>query len=370
MRIDQVHVYAVPLPVAGGTYRTSQTTVGALDSTLVEVVTDDGRSGWGETCPLGPVYQPHHALGARAALAQLGPGLLGLDLSSPRAVARRMDQLLAGHGYAKAALDTAVLDLLGQQLGVPVSTLLGGALVDLVPVYHSITVASPEHSVHAARAAVDRGHRRIQVKIAGRDLTQDVDTVRRVSETIGDRARLVVDPNRAMTVAHAVQFDRLCADLPFVLEQPCNTVEEMEQLRGRLHHPVFLDENTEDVNMVLRAISAGIADGFAFKVTRLGGPTTTALARDLCALRSLPHTVDDSWAGDVIAAACLHLAATVDPRLLEGVWVADDHIAGGAGHYDPDHPITVTDGQVSVPTTPGLGVRPRRELLPSPIATH
>src|SRR5919206_4692700 len=130
MKIARIHVHQALLPVVGGAYRMSHTTVEALDSTLVEVVTDDGRSGWGETCPLGPVYQPHHALGARAALAQLGPGLLGLDLSSPRAVTRRMDQLLAGHGYAKAALDTAVLDLHGQRLGVPVSTLLGGALAD------------------------------------------------------------------------------------------------------------------------------------------------------------------------------------------------------------------------------------------------
>lgn len=44
-----------------------------------------------------------------------------------------MDALLAGHGYVKAALDIAVLDVLGQDLGVPVSTLLGGALVDRVP---------------------------------------------------------------------------------------------------------------------------------------------------------------------------------------------------------------------------------------------
>ncbi|GAA4805741.1 enolase C-terminal domain-like protein [Actinomycetospora chlora] len=370
MKIDQIHVYSVPLPVAGGAYRTSSTTVEAPDSTLVEVVTDDGRSGWGETCPLGPVYQPHHALGARAALAELAPGLLGLELASPRAVARRLDELLAGHGYAKAALDTAVLDLLGQRLGVPISTLLGGALVDRVPGYHAIPVASPEQSVDEARAAVERGYPRVQLKVGGRDLARDVETVHRVGEAIGHRARLVVDPNRGMTVAHAVQFDRLCADVPFVLEQPCNTVDEMGQLRGRLQHPVSLDENTEDVDTVLRAICAGTADAFAFKVTRLGGPTKAALARDLCALRSLPHTVDDAWGGDVIAATCLHLAATVDPRLLEGVWIAEDHIAGGAGHYDPDHPVTATDGHVGVPQGPGLGVRPRRELLPAPVAIH
>lgn len=170
-----------------------------------------------------------------------------------------------------------------------------------------------------------------------------------------------------MTMAHALQFDQLCADIPFLFEQPCTTIEEMELLRGRLHHPVVLDENTEDVGTVLRAIGSGIADGFSFKVTRLGGPTKAALARDLCALRSLPHTCDDAWGGDVVAAACVHVAATVEPRLLEGAWVAQDRIES---HYDPDNPITVKDGDIAVPQGPGLGVRPDPALLTAPLATY
>lgn len=360
MRIERIHVHRALRPVVGGGYRLSRATVTTPDSTLVEVVTDDGRSGWGETCPLGAVYQPHHALGARAALAEIAPGLVGTPVDSPRAVARRMEDLLAGHGYAKAALDTAVLDLLGQQLGVPVSTLLGGALTDRVPSYYSVTVGEPADGARVAAEKVAAGYRRVQVKIGGRDLEHDVATVRRVGEAIRGRARLAVDANRAMTTAHAVAFDRACVDVPFVLEQPCDTIEEMASLRGRLTHPVSLDENTEDVGAVLRAIADGIADGFAFKVTRLGGPTRAALARDLCALRSVPHTVDDAWGGDVIAAACVHVAATVEPRLLEGTWIAHDWIDG---HDDPEHPVVVSDGHIAVPTGPGLGVRPDRDRL-------
>jgi L-alanine-DL-glutamate epimerase-like enolase superfamily enzyme len=278
-----------------------------------------------------------------------------------------MDALLAGHGYLKAALDIAVLDLLGQDLGVPVSTLLGGALVDRVPAYYSVPVGDPEDSARLAEQKVTDGYTRVQVKIGGRDLAQDVDAVRRSWEAIGHRARLAVDPNRGMTVAHAVQFDRLTADIPFVLEQPCNTLEEMALLRGRLAHPIALDENTEDVNIVLRAISDGLADGFSFKVTRLGGLTKAARARDLCALRSLPHTVDDAWGGAVIAAACAHLAATVEPRLLDGAWIAQDRIAT---HYDPAHPILVEDGHIAVPQGPGLGVAPDPANLTRLVATY
>ncbi|MEJ2865514.1 mandelate racemase/muconate lactonizing enzyme family protein [Actinomycetospora flava] len=367
MRIERITVHEARLPVASGTYRTSSTTVEALDSTLVEIVTDEGLSGWGETCPLGPVYQPHHALGARAALERIGPGLVGTDASSARVVAARMDALLGGHEYAKAAVDIAVLDLVGQRLGVPVSTLLGGALVDRVPSYYSVIVGSAEASARSAAQQVDSGYRHVQLKVAGRDLGEDVAAVRAVREAIGDRARLTVDPNRGMTVAHAIQFDRLTADIPFVLEQPCNTLEEMELLRGRLDHPVSLDETTIDLNTVLRAIGDRICDGFSFKVTRLGGLTKAAVARDLCALRSLPHTVDDAWGGDVIAAACVHLAATVEPRLLDGVWIAQEYIGH---HYDPDHPVVVEHGEIAVPQGPGLGVRPRPERLTGQVAVY
>ncbi|GAA4890248.1 mandelate racemase/muconate lactonizing enzyme family protein [Actinomycetospora straminea] len=367
MKIQRVHVHQALLPVLGDAYRMSHVTLEELDSTLVEVVTDDGRSGWGETCPLGPVYQPHHALGARAGLEQIAPGLVGTEITSPRRLAQRMDALLAGHGYVKAALDIAVLDLLGQDLGVPVSTLLGGALVDRVPAYYAVPVGPAEDSARLAAQKVAEGYTRVQVKLGGRDLAQDVDVVRRTWEAVGHRARLAVDANRGMTVAHAVQFDRLTADIPFVLEQPCNTLAEMALLRGRLAHPVALDENTEDVDVVLRAISDGLADAFAFKVTRLGGPTRAAQARDLCALRSLPHTVDDAWGGSVIAAACVHLAATVEPRLLEGTWIAQDRVAT---HYDPAHPVVVEDGHIAVPQGPGLGVAPDPALLTRRLATY
>ncbi|MGX7874135.1 hypothetical protein ACVDG5_016495 [Mesorhizobium sp. ORM6] len=62
MRVDRINVYTAQLPVKGGTYRMASDDVKSLDSTLVEIVADDGLAGWGETCPIGPVYQPHHAL--------------------------------------------------------------------------------------------------------------------------------------------------------------------------------------------------------------------------------------------------------------------------------------------------------------------
>ncbi|TPI47650.1 mandelate racemase [Mesorhizobium sp. B2-9-1] len=367
MRIDRINVYSAQLPVKGGVYRMASADVEALDSTLVEIVTDDGFAGWGETCPIGPVYQPHHALGARAAIAEIAPGLIGSEIASIRLLAKQMDERLNGHGYAKAAFDIAFLDLLGQKLGVPVSTLLGGALTDRVPAYYSLIVGPPEETARIAADKVSAGYPRLQVKIGGRNLEEDVAVVHKVWEAVGYKARLAVDGNRGLTVAAAIHLDRLCQQIPFVFEQPCNTMDEIATLKGRMTHPVYLDESTEDQNAVLRAISLGIADGFGFKVTRLGGLTKMTTVRDLCAIRSLPHSCDDAWGGDIIAAACVHLAATVEPRRMEGAWIAQEYIKG---HFDQKQPVIIKQGHIAVPQGPGLGVKPEPGMFGKAVAIY
>lgn len=367
MRIREIRVYRKRLPVKGASYRMSSTEVSELDSTLVEIIADNGLSGWGETCPVGAVYQPHHALGARAALQELAPGLLELDEVTPRAAARAMNGRLSGHGYAKAAIDIAVLDLLGRDLRVPVSQLLGGALSDRVPSYHSTIVGEPDETARLARAARDQGYPRLQIKIAGKELERDIETVNKVWEAVGRTARLAVDANRGLTVRDTIFVSQQCAGIPFVFEQPCNTMEEVMSLRGRLHHPVYLDESTEDPGALLRAVSLNAADGFGFKVTRLGGLSAMTAVRDICAIRSLPHTCDDAWGGDIIAAACAHVAATVEPRLLEGVWIAEPYIDG---HYDSKNPVVVDSGYIRIPKGFGLGVAPDEGAFGTPIAAY
>ena len=121
MKIAGVHIYGKTLTVAGAPYTMAGTSLRAMDTTLVKLETDSGTIGWGETCPLGTTYAPAHAAGARAALCEMIPGLIGADLS-PRAAHQRMNAALAGHSYAKAALDIAVHDALVEE-GVPASNM-------------------------------------------------------------------------------------------------------------------------------------------------------------------------------------------------------------------------------------------------------
>ncbi|WP_210529567.1 mandelate racemase/muconate lactonizing enzyme family protein [Rubellimicrobium arenae] len=368
MKITEIHVYSVPLPVKDGPYRMSSGEVWALDSTLVKIVTDAGHVGWGETCPVGPTYQPQHAAGARAALAEIAPGLIGADPLTPVALRRRMDGQLNGHRYAKAALDIAAHDLMGKAYGARVADLLGGAVTERVPSYYSTIVGDPDETARIAADKVAEGYPRLQIKIGGRAVEQDIETLRKVWERVGGQAiRLAADANRGLTTRDALRLSRECPDIPFVMEQPCNTIEEIAAIRGQLHHAVYIDENGEDLATVLRLVGQGLCDGFGMKVTRIGGLHAMATFRDICEARSLPHTCDDSWGGDIMAAACTQIGATVQPRLMEGAWLAEPYIDG---HFDPENGIRIEGGHIRLPDGPGLGIVPDESKLGAPVASY
>src|SRR5437763_15388778 len=115
MKITRIRAYQVDLPLHEGSYQWSGgKSVSVFDSTVVEVETDAGVTGYGEVCPLGPFYLPAYANGVRAGIRELGPHLLGENPLHPAQLNRRMDAALKGHAYVQSALDMACWDLLGQ----------------------------------------------------------------------------------------------------------------------------------------------------------------------------------------------------------------------------------------------------------------
>ncbi len=367
MKIAELHVHRIDLRIRTGSYVMSGASLEAVDSTVVELVTDTGLKAYGETCPVGPTYQPEHALGARAALAEMAPHLIGQDPLNANGLHRNMNAHLNGHNYAKAVIDMAHWDLLGKVHGARVCDLLGGALFEEVPSYYAIGVGQPDEVARLALEKSRQGFRRLQLKVGGRSVDADIATIRKVWETVGRTVRLVADANRGWTTRDALHLSKACCDIPVILEQPCNTVEEIARIRPQLEHPVYLDESTECLGDVLNAVGSGICDGFGLKAGRLGGLSHLRTARDICRVWSLPHTCDDSFGGDIAAAACVHAGATVEAHLNEGVWISEPYTGF---HYDPEGGIVVSDGRIALPAAPGLGVTPSAERLGPPVASY
>ncbi|MGO2036651.1 MAG: mandelate racemase/muconate lactonizing enzyme family protein [Brevibacterium sp.] len=366
MKIRELHIYSHELPVRNPPFVIASGAISSVETTLVRLVADDGTEGWGETCPVGSTYAPAHAAGAQAALIEMAPGLIGSELW-PVGLHRRMDGLLNGHSYAKAAIDIAAHDAIGKRLGVRVCELLGGGVVEKVPTYYSTGVGDPDETARIAGERMAEGYPRIQVKLGGREVDADIETLHKVWEVIGGSGmRLAADGNRGWTTRDVLRLSAACSDIPLILEQPCDTVEELKRIRPQLRHPLYMDESGIGLNAAISAAGTGLVDGFGMKVTRLGGLHPMRAFRDMCEARHLPHSSDDAWGGDIIAAACVHLGATIRPELNEGAWIAAPYIDG---HYDPEAGIDIVDGHIFLPTGPGLGVSPEPGLFGEPVAS-
>lgn len=363
-RIHEIQLYRHELPVKNGPYRIASGEVWALTTTLVKLVAEDGAVGWGETCPVGPTYAEAHADGALAALTVMAPGLIGTP-ALPVPLHHRMNSLLNGHNYAKAAVDIAAHDLWGRHLGVGVAELLGGAVTDRVPSYYALGIMDPDEAGRVASEKVKEGYPRLQIKLGGRDVAVDIEALRKVWEAVGGTGvRLAADGNRGWTTRDALRVSRECPEIPFVLEQPCNTLEDLKVVRSACNHGLYLDESGVGLNTIIDAAGTGLADGFGMKITRIGGLHPMRAFRDVCAAKRLPHTCDDSWGGDIIAAACVQIGTTVAPELMEGVWLAAPYIEG---HYDRNNGVAIRDGHIARPKGPGLGVAPDEGQFGAPV---
>lgn len=353
MRIARIDVYGYDLSYVHGRYVMSGgRVIETLPSTVVRVTTEDGVEGFGEVCPLGPAYLPAFGMGARAALMELCPPLIGVDAGNLGAVNASMDRALMGHGYAKSAIDTACWDALGRSVGHPVCDLLGGRLSDDFPLYFAVPLGSVEEMTAYVEARRAEGIHRFQLKV-GADPYEDAARTRSVVEATGPEDVVVADANGGWRLQDAVVAARAIDDLERVFfEQPCPTLEECLIVRQRTTLPMVLDECIRDVHSLMRAYEAMALEAFNLKISKVGGLTQAKLMRDLAVALGLRVTIEDAWGGDLVTAAVSHLAASTPPDTLFTVSFMNDwtneHVAG--------HEPRSRSGFGSAPTRPGLGI--------------
>jgi L-alanine-DL-glutamate epimerase-like enolase superfamily enzyme len=358
-----VDLYSYSLSYVHGTYVMSEgRLIRDLESTVVRITTDSGLVGFGETCPLGTTYLPSHAAGARAALKEVAPQVVGIDATNIGAVTQAVDRQLAGHRYAKSALDIACWDLLGQSAGQPLCQLLGGRLQESFPLYVAIPLGPPEDMRQHVLQQRESGIHRFQLKLGG-DPEEDARRVHAVIDATGDEDTVIGDANGGWRLAEAIRAAALLDGLPrFLLEQPCQTMEECFVVRDKASMPFILDEVITDLAALARAWNAGGLDGFNLKIARVGGLTNAKLLRDAGQSLGLMITVEDSWGGDLATAAVSHLAASTDPDALLMASFFNDWTDGHIAGYQPRSQA----GRGAAPAASGLGVPVDPEALGAP----
>ncbi len=364
MKIRQIRVYQVDLPLHEGSYKWSGgKSVTVFDSTVVAVETDAGVTGWGECCPLGPAYLPAYAAGVRSGLAELAPHLLGENPLELVKLNRRMDAALKGHPYVKSAVDMACWDILGQVTGQPVCILLGGRFGADFPLYRAISQEAPDAMAANVAGYRAQGYSRFQLKVGG-DPDVDIERIRAVRAVLSPGERLIADANTGWTQHEAIRVARAVRDIDVYIEQPCLTYEECLAVRRSTDHPFVLDEVVDGLDMLVRGKGDLAMDVVNLKISKFGGLTRVRLARDLCVSMGIAMTLEDTWGGDIVTAAIAHLAHSTPPEFLFTSTDFNSYVTRSIADGAPQRKA----GRLAASTSPGLGVRPRMEVLGAPVS--
>lgn len=333
-----------------------------FDSTVVAVETDAGVTGYAEACPLGPFYLPAYAQGVRAGLAELGPHLLGMDPTQLGPLNQFMDRAMRGHPYVKAPIDIACWDILGKVAGCPVVDLLGGRFGEDYHLYRAISQQAPEAMADNVAGYREQGYHRFQLKVGG-DPDQDIQRIHAVAERLRPGDKLIADANTGWLKHEAMRVVRAVRDVDVYIEQPCLTYDECLSIRRRTDHPFVMDECIDGVDALMRAVSDDGADIINIKISKFGGLTKARLARDLCVSLGIAMTIEDSWGGDIVTATISHLAHSTPTEWLFTSTDFNSYVTTSIAEGAPQR----TDGRLRAPTGPGLGIKPRWDVLGEPV---
>ena len=362
MKIKKISIFQVDLPMKEGAYSWSTQSFSAFDSTVVIIETDEGISGAGETCPLGPTYLPAYAEGARAGLAKLAPDLIGENPLELGGINDRMDSLLKGHPYVKSAVDMACWDILGKATGQPVYLLLGGMRQDRVKLFKVVSRQHPDEMATKLRDYQEQGFTQFQMKV-GENADVDIERIFKVSAELRSGNVLNADANTGWRQHDAIRVVRAVRDVDLYLEQPCLTYEQCLAVRKHSDHPMILDECMDSIEILIRGWQDSAMDAINLKINRVGGMWKASQFRDLCLNFGITMTVEDSWGGEIATAAIAHLAHTLPKEF---------HFQSSAFHEYTHVEIAqgapvMENGYMTASNRPGLGVDPNLDVLGNPV---
>jgi L-alanine-DL-glutamate epimerase-like enolase superfamily enzyme len=356
-------VEAIPLAASfKKTFRFGTTDRSTSPNVIARIATQEGLVGYGEACPVQAFTSETQASIVELIETRVAPTLVGRDATERLPLLADLARVLRFAPFTVAAVDTALLDLLGKRAGVPVSALLGGAFRDRVEVHGSVTW--DEDPARVAESALEQRETYRWLKLyAGRgQIDDDLDRLQAVRDAVGPDARLMVDINGMWGPSDLIRaLDRAGEIGLELLEQPLPVGAESFQrdLVARQAIDVAADESVRSVTDAAVVVRDRIATVINVGHSKLGGPTAALQSAQLAAANGVGVMVGSVIEMGVATAMGLHLAAALPelayPSYLMGPLKYREQITA--------EQIAVVDARVAVPQGPGLAIDVDDEAL-------
>ena len=357
LQIESIRSTILDIPLIRP-HKFSVTSIDRQSVVLVRVRTEDGTEGVGEgVVPGGPWWGGESIEAVHALIERyLGPMLIGEDAARIDYLAHRMNKVIAGGSFAKAAIEMALWDARGKSMQLPVYQLLGGRHRDRLAVTWALG-AEPAEAVAAEilEKLAQRRHSSFKLKMGAVDAKADVARVGAISRLLPAGTALAVDLNGAWDEATARRWIPALVDAGIsLIEQPVPrwNIEAMARLTQQTPARIMADESLlsdTDATTLTRHAAVSV---FAQKLAKSGG---------ICAVQRIGAIAEANgiacYGGTTIEtslgtaasvhAFCASASFTAGSELFGPLLLADDIV---------ETPVQYIDGNVFLNEQPGFGM--------------
>jgi len=310
--------------------------------TLHTTYTRGGITGHGEGAPI--VRYHEDAAGAQKAVEGVRDLVLTSDPMQYSKVLAKVFQAIPGNWAAKAAIDIALLDWVGQKLGVPIYSMFGLDPADAPLTTFSIGIDTPEITKQKTREAEAYPVLKVKVGLATDEPT--IEAVRSVT-----KKPLRVDANEGWkSKEEAVRkINWLETQGVEFIEQPlpAEQLEDMKYIRARVHMPIFADEACQRASDIPKLKE--YFDGVNIKLDKSGGILEAYRMIQIARSLGMKVMLGCMISSSVTVTAAAQLSPLVDYADLDGNLLISN---------DPFHGVRVEKGKLVLPKGAGLGLTP------------
>ena len=324
---------------------------------LIEVQTEDGKSGYGET-----IATPS-AVGVKAFVELAGRHLIGKSVFMSRQImAECYHSLFQAHGTCSAprfggqilaGLEMAIWDAAGKTAGCAVHELLGGKVRNEIDYFGFIQGETADELALDATRLVEQGYRVIYGKI-GRGEQLDIEIVRKVRQAVGESVRLRFDPNEAWDPLMATRMIHRLAEYDIeMIEQPCDhrSLHALKQIKGSSSIAIAADQSVFNLADVYDAVTLGAADLIVLGLHETGGVMPFIEAAAVAAAAGINVCIHGLHETGITTCAANHAAAVIT-NLDDGNQYMN-HLLSSDIISSPN--LDLTDGSLPVLSGPGFG---------------
>lgn len=355
MRITEVLAESKMLPYKDSNWKIATGSISGAMMIFVHISTDEGYVGHGCTTTGAFFLSGESEVSVVNVINEVFSKLIiGRNPFDIEDIMKILDKRVILNYRAKAGIDIALHDLVGQILKVPIRSIMGNSTYKKIPVMRMVSIKDPKDMAKDASLLVDQGYKALKIKI-GEDHKIDLHRISEIRNAIAEDVTLTVDINQAYSPKNAV---RLINELEqydvAMIEQPVNKEDiiGMAYVRQRVNIPIEADESVLTLANAAQVIERKAVDFISIKPVKVGGLNKAKKIAALCEAFNVGCVVGTVAGSQMIDAANAQFIASTP-----NVWWAAEIGEFVRLQSDPASGLKIIDGFLEIPDGPGLGVK-------------